>query len=224
MFQFRFARISASVLLALIFLAPRPAFAAEACTPTPEEESIWRGIQGSSDPRLYLSYLRQFPQGCYRPVAIFYINSLVPAKVDLRVDGAFSDNRRFQVEGETWIDAGLSGAGPNWVNQFRVIQVSEDPLKVKVLVQCESVGIGRSGWVEGPCHPGGSSFLQGLSARLTGTWADFYDINIDCLTKVGFGGDQRQLVRNGEWCGASSAAPGRHVNGMALSVLRKQFQ
>ena len=40
-------------------------------------------IKGSSVPQEFLAYLKQFPHGCFRAVAIFKIKSLVPEAVPL---------------------------------------------------------------------------------------------------------------------------------------------
>jgi|GEM_PF-6516068 len=221
--MFRALILSALVACSLTLTSSLAKADIPACTPDPDDEDIWGLIKNSNDPLDYLRYLQQFPQGCHRSAAKFRINALVPATVDLRVGVLTSDNRRIEVNGATWISAGLSGAGPNWVNQFYVQQRNVDPTKLKIQVRCQAEGAGFSEWIEGPCHPRGPTFMQGFSVGLLGSLREFYNLEVACLTKVGKGADRTERVASEGWCGTLPGEARRYVNGMSVSITRKTF-
>lgn len=112
------------------------------CTPTPDEKQIWDSIKGSSDPREFLSYLKQFPQGCFKAIANFKIKSLVAEFLPLEVSFMFTaeNNWRTAHEGQ-WLDFG-DGRPVEWM---KLRAGPADPNTFKLEYMCDGAGVGNTG-------------------------------------------------------------------------------
>lgn len=208
-----------------IFLALLPALATSAysCTPPQNEKDIWDSIKSSEDPRDFLQYLKQFPQGCFRAVANFRIKALVPEHHPLKIHGKFSaaDNWVIVHERET-LQFG-DGRPLEW---FKVESFEDKPEKLRVEYQCDAAGQGLTPWFEWEATcPLPKAPIQGFSVRATGYLADFYDLKVDCATHIrpSNQGDVEYTVRGSEWCGVRAGVPRTYLYKLSITLSRKPF-
>ncbi len=208
------------LLLAIYFqcLSPLPCLAfSPACQPPPsEEQQIWDSISQSTDPKIFLSYLQQYPQGCFRAVANFKIKALVDENLKLRVYGIFSNGSSLERKEGEWLEGRM-------VEQFDISATAMDPVRLRLEFQCDAAGRGLSGWIgDRGCHPGGRAPIQGFAVRMVGSYTDFYDLAVDCVT-TGPGGDKPQSVGNEGWCGVRGGTPKRYIYKLMIQAKRKPF-
>lgn len=222
------SRLFMLVCFAAVLSCFNPRLVYAQCIPTEAERQIWDGIKQSSDPREFLAYLKQFPNGCYRALAIFKINALVDETVPMRVAVVFTEGiERVGKDGE-WVDYD----GWRVAEGFRFRATAVDQSKFTLEYQCDSAGKGLSYWVASDqlCHPSGLAPIQGFSVRMRGSLSEFYDLDIRCTTIGRQVGDQpappkqEHSATNEGWCGFRAGAGPRYVFRALLSAKRKTFK
>ncbi|MER9184779.1 hypothetical protein [Mesorhizobium sp. M0633] len=195
---------------------------ANACVPTPEEQVIWDGIKQSSEPREFLSYLKEFPKGCFRTLANFKIKSLVDLLVPLQLSFTFTaeDGWRSSKEGE-WLTN--DGRPVEWM---RLKAAPTDTSKFELQYQCDAAGVGLTEWFGGdqPCAARRAP-IQGFSVRMRGFMKDFYDLQVQCSThhRPDNGGNIDYNVADGDWCGVRAGTPSTYLYRANITVRRKAF-
>jgi hypothetical protein len=193
------------------------------CTPTPDEKQIWDSIKGSSDPREFLSYLKQFPQGCFKAIANFKIKSLVAEFLPLEVSFMFTaeNNWRTAHEGQ-WLDFG-DGRPVEWM---KLRAGPADPNTFKLEYMCDGAGVGNTGWFSGDQScPGPRAPIQGFSVRMRGWLKDFYDLEVLCSTHHRPSNSLNQDWQTGDegWCGVHGGAGQIFVYKANITAKRKKF-
>jgi hypothetical protein len=199
-----------------------PSANAQVCTPSQQEKNIWDGIKESSVPQEFLGYLKKFPQGCFRDLAIFKIETLVPETVPLTVN--------IQVAGDGKWFAGHNGdlvsGGENVVESIRIVADHADPTKISFDYSCDAAGKGvTNASNDQPCPSNGRAPIQGFGVSMAGSLSEFYDVSTLCTTlhkpdnsKAGHSSS------DGSWCGVHGGTPATYICNMTVRVARKHFK
>lgn len=199
----------------------------QTCTPGEDEKQIWDGIKGSDEPREFLSYLRQFPKGCFRALANFKIKSLVDESLPLTVSGLFAavpepGGWRVRKERQMVTEGDLRPV--EWI---RIRPGPTDPNKFALEYQCDGAGVGVSPWVLGDqLCPQARAPIQGFSVRMRGYLKDFFDLEVFCSTTLTPGNvhGSDQTVGDEQWCGVHGGTPRTYIGQFSITVKRKKFE
>jgi hypothetical protein len=208
-------------LLIAIGWYPSGAFAQQ-CAPTQKEQNIWDGIKQSAVPQEFLAYLKEFPKGCFRDLAIFKIEALVPEIVALTASLQVAQDER-------WFSGGNGQLVSGGENVVESMKISADHIAKTVLAfdyQCDGAGKGVTSASNGqPCPSNGRAPIQGFSVSIAGSLAEFYDLSTNCTTLHKPDNSKKPYsVKNGEWCGVHGGTPATYICNMTVKVTRKKFE
>ena len=204
-----------------IILPHTGAFAQDGCNPSKDEKDIWDAIKNSGDPNDFFQYLKQYPAGCFRPVAKFKFNALVPEKITIQIKTFFAGSGTVLGKDGDILKA-TSG-----IDALHAISLTvPDPSKFSLQFRCDAALRGLSGWYTNgqtcptPSAPG---YIQGFSVSPIGAWKDFYVLRVWCKT-VGTGGigSQDWTVAD-QWCGNKAGDRDRYVSMFSISASRRAF-
>lgn len=213
-------RLAITAIFATL-ISPIHAFAQQ-CVPTQQEKNIWEGIKEFFVPQEFLAYLNKFPKGCFRDLAIFKIEALVPETVALTAS--------IQVAADSKWYSGSNGqvvsGGENVVESMTVSADYVVNTEVSFDYQCDAAGKGVTGASNGqPCPSNGRAPVQGFSLRISGSLAEFYDLSTTCTTLHKPDNSKAPYsAKDGQWCGVHGGTPSTYICNMSVKVTRKKFE
>jgi hypothetical protein len=193
----------------VICAATRGSSLAQTCTPSDQEQATW----ALADKRLdTLAYLRQFPKGCFRSIALSRLEEEGKATPAVVMSVKYTGD-------PSWIFGNLGQLFERDDRAFiEQVQIGS-PRQIQLEYACYAVGHGQSAWLYGgkPC-PNANAPMQLFAVRLRGELKDFYDLSVYCRT-VKFPQQERTtyVVGNEEWCGPKRG--NWNFNSMAIDEL-----
>lgn len=188
---------------------------AQDCKPSPDESQIWDAVKGSTDALDFAAYLKDYPKGCFRAVAVFKLRSLVPEVVPLIA--------QMQVAGDgAWYQAGNGGFLTHGDNVVESMKVRVDALKLGISYSCDAAGRGvTNGANDSACPSNGRAPIQGFSVAMSGGYGQFYQASTECTVRKGDHSTYHPVSSDGAWCGAHGGTPQEYVVNIKVTVTRK---
>jgi hypothetical protein len=186
------------------------------CVQSKAESALWSAVANSSDPEEIYLFLNKFPDACFRDLAKLRVDKLVPEIPVIQVSGTIADSLAQTVGNGEWLDSDVNG-GRNGIISLSLNVPPEMSSKLGFLLSCEPAGVGWVGWFPSgkECPDRSTPFLQGFEAKLTGPYAKYYDLSVDCYTMMYHAAYRPHRGPTAGWCGVSAA------DGEGLGWLKK---
>jgi hypothetical protein len=178
---------------------------AQACQPGDREQSTWNRALADNRLEAFASYLRQFPTGCFRSLALSKFEEKRKASPGVVMLVKYTGDQSW-----TWGNLGqlFERDDRAFIEQVQINQINS-PRQIHLEYACYAVGHGQSAWLYGgkPC-PDANAPMQRIAVRLRGDLKDFYNLTVYCRT-VAFPQQEwtTYLVGDEEWCGPKRSGP-----------------
>jgi hypothetical protein len=188
----------------LLFVSAEDGFSE--CLPSAGESALWNAVAHTSDPEEIYLFLDKFPDACFRELAKLRLDKLVPEIPVIQVSGTIADSPAQTVGNGEWLDSDVNG-GRNGVISLSLNVPPELSGKLGFLLSCEAAGVGWVGWFPSgkECPGRNTPFLQGFQARLSGPYAKYYDLSVDCNTMTYHAAYRPHRGPTAGWCGVNAA-------------------
>jgi hypothetical protein len=214
-------RSACFAIVATVFVFMQSPVFAQSCQPTPNDTAIWSAIKDSQNALDFAQYLKDFPQGCNRVVALFKLRQMVPESIALTA--------RIRVAGDgAWYQApngGFLTHGDNVVQSMTIgFDNNMDPAKLSFAYTCDAAGKGvtRASNAQ-ECPTNGQAPIQGFGVFVSGSYSQFYTLSTECTVRRGDHSTYHPKSADGSWCGAHSPAPSEYIVNIMVTVKRQEL-